>query len=262
MLAALVGFSGTSPSVLPDKPTKDESALATRSLPGQSKNTTKGRVVDPDGKPVAGAIVTVARFRQAGIGPYGWEADRQQLDETVTDNEGRFTLKSGTFEAVKPDDPEEWRLVLAVARAPGFGPAWIVAGSPLLATINRSGCAHDDAPINGRIVDLEGRPVAGVTIKVDSLWEAKSTDAIDRWQKDVALTAAPGDRPRSHYFPIDSKLPGNEPAVSTSAVTDGNGRFRLAGLGRDRLAMLHLSGPSITFAPRAGGFFQNILRDT
>jgi len=250
MLAALIGVSGTNRSVLADRSKRDETAPANFAPTGSPQTRAEGRVVDPDGKPVVGATVTVARFRAGGIGPYGWDADRQEMDKTVSGNDGRFSLTYENLDvetAEKPESPDHWRSSLVVAQAPGFGPAWVAAGDSPISQDKPLSLARDDVPISGRIVDLEGRPVAGVEIKVDTLWDTQGADAIDRWRREVAQNVPRGDRPRSHYFPIHSKLPGNEPAISISAITDGDGRFRLAGLGRDRLAVLTLSGPSITF---------------
>ena len=127
-----------------------------------------------------------------------------------------------------------------VAWARGFGPGWPRTLASEVTEAEPIRLVPDDVPIIGRIVDLEGRPVAGVTVRVDTLWGAESPEAIDRWQQTVAQSPTAGERPRSHYFPIQSQLPGIEPAVSTTVTTDANGRFRMIGLGRDRLAVLDL----------------------
>src|SRR4029078_8655830 len=44
--------------------------------------------------------------------------------------------------------------------------------------------AVDDVPIEGRILDLEGKPVAGATIKVDYLNTPKGSD-LSEWLKAV-----------------------------------------------------------------------------
>ena len=104
----------------------------------------------------------------------------------------------------------------------------------------------DDVPITGRLVDLEGRPVAGASIRVDSLWTPEGPAAVDRWLKALESGPVDGERPRSHYFPISEKCPGIEaPVAAARATTDADGRFRLSGLGRDRMAILDITGPSI-----------------
>ena len=74
------------------KSATDERPVTTNTdtRPAAQRITVKGRVVDPDGKPISGATVAASRSRKGGIGPYGWDADRQELDRTVSDASGRF----------------------------------------------------------------------------------------------------------------------------------------------------------------------------
>ncbi len=64
------------------------------------RKTVKGRVVDPDGKPIAGAKVidseylsppTTTNVDDSRIGTGNWPWIRKALDRTVTDHDGRFT---------------------------------------------------------------------------------------------------------------------------------------------------------------------------
>ena len=209
-----------------------------------------GRVVDPDGAPVAGATITAARFRDAGVGPFGWERDRQELAHVRSGPDGRFAM---TFDGPDPGSsesrysPDHWRGYRIVASSGGFGPAWasvngMASGTPLELQL-----ARDDSPINGRLVDLEGRPIAGATIRIHKLWKAESAAAIDDWIERVSEPyPAEDDRPRSHYFPLaGAGLPNSSPALPGLVATDADGRFRVDGLGRDRLAILEIAGPSI-----------------
>ena len=51
----------------------------------------------------------------------------------------------------------------AIATAPGFGLGHLSKDQQIRLTVG-------DQPINGRLVDLEGRPVAGVKVTLDQLW--------------------------------------------------------------------------------------------
>jgi beta-lactamase regulating signal transducer with metallopeptidase domain len=222
-------------------------ASGTSSRAPVRKKSVQGRVVGPEGKPVAGATVTVARYRRASTDPYfsgsgtQWEPERQEMDRARSDAEGRFGL---TFEdreiglAEDRDSPDRWGAPLFVAWAPGFGPDWVegelTGDHPLQ-------LARDDVPINGRIIDLEGRPVAGAAVRVYRLEGPQNAEVFARWLKAVTAKAAGDDR----WFPAYNQLAGAELAVSGQAVTDADGRFRLNGLGTDRLATLEISGPSI-----------------
>ena len=55
--------------------------------------------------------------------------------------------------------------------------------------------ARGDAPISGRIVDLEGRPVAGATIRPEEILEPERDD-LSAWIG--AATSGPGTRTSSN----------------------------------------------------------------
>jgi beta-lactamase regulating signal transducer with metallopeptidase domain/protocatechuate 3,4-dioxygenase beta subunit len=257
VLVGSLGVGGGNRAVLGDEPKVEKpSATDQRSTPPTvdasappQKMTVRGRVVDPDGKPVAGATVTTSRSRRGGIGPYGWDADRQEIDRTVSGTAGRFTLaivETTPVSDEEPGSPDHWSLPGIVAWAPGFGPAWPKTLAKEVTEDKPIQLVPDDVPITGRLVDLEGRPISGASIRVDSLWVPESAEEIDRWRATVERDPATADRPLSHYFPIREKLAGTEPAIASSrSTTDAEGRFRLSGLGRDRLAILEITGATI-----------------
>jgi hypothetical protein len=165
----------------------------------------QGRVVDPDGKPIAGAEVVdweylsptastdLNAFR---VGTGNWPWIRNELDRTVTDREDRFTLsivRSVPDPAVDPGTRTRWDLPIVMARAPGFGPAWW-DGSTDLPDDHPLRLVRDDVPITGRIIDLEGRPVAGATIQVSRIVHPIDHTEFERWLEAMA-PAAPGPRP-------------------------------------------------------------------
>jgi RNA polymerase sigma factor (sigma-70 family) len=88
--------------------------------------------------------------------------------------------------------------------------------------------------IEGRIVDLEGRPVAGARVAVNRRWSARDGD-LGRWL----------DRARDDGLAhIEDGLSPSR-AVPATATTGPDGRFRLPGVGPDQVAELYLSGPTI-----------------
>ena len=50
----------------------------------------------------------------------------------------------------------------------------------------------DGPPIEGRIIDLEGRPVAGAQVKVDRLWFAREASCRDRLRAGPRIAASQG----------------------------------------------------------------------
>jgi RNA polymerase sigma factor (sigma-70 family) len=103
----------------------------------------RGRVVDPDGKPVAGAKVAFIADDKGAFVP-----------QLSSDHEGQFTLR-----IPRPRTVINPRHVLVVA--PGFGMDW-ESEHQTDATFH----LVPDLPIVGRVVNLEGKPVAGATVAV------------------------------------------------------------------------------------------------
>jgi RNA polymerase sigma factor (sigma-70 family) len=174
-----------------------------------------GRVLGPDGEPAAGA--SVAWWPRTGDAP---------LARTVTDREGRYRLSP-------PGRTQPPGTV--VATADGFGPDWAEAppaGRDLILRLNR-----DDVPINGRILTLEGRPVAGATVRVLSL-EKPEHGGLEGWIE---------GRKRNHPIATTSLRPARFGGTA-SVKTDDKGRFRLTGLGRERVVSLWVSGPGVSQA--------------
>ena len=101
--------------------------------------------------------------------------------------------------------------------------------------------SRDDVPIRGRLLDPEGRPLAGASVRLTGLYVP--------WKRDLSAHLEKQKSPNAIFMPIDYDrsldTPGVLPGVATEAVTDADGRFRFKGLGRDRLARLSIRGPGI-----------------
>ena len=192
-----------------------------------------GRVLDPDGKPFAGAKVWLV-----GHGLAAGEPLRAQA-HSAADGTFRLSVARRAGQAVEYDPM--WFTYL-MATAEGYGAA--VSQSQELTP---SGdltlqLARDDVPIRGRILDLQGKPIAGVSVRVDRLG-VPATGDLAPWLD--ALQANPQDG-----YPIDARFLeelwfGAVPGPFPTAVTDAEGRFRLTGVGRERVVELTLQGPTI-----------------
>jgi RNA polymerase sigma factor (sigma-70 family) len=193
----------------------------------------RGRVVGPDGRPVAGATLRTAFVNpEDGPGP-----------EASSGPDGRFRMAiprpSRSTIMVGAGETFPW----LVASAPGFGPGWIPGALKAAAAGERTvRLVEDGPPIEGRIVALEGRPVVGARVTVDRIWYVKTgRDPYAETGDLAAWIAMVKDRGIRGSWDGLSHVPTRIAATAT----DSDGRFRLAGIGRGRVAELLVSGPAI-----------------
>ncbi len=194
-------------------------AAPPRAQPPADAAEVSGRVLDPDGKPLAGARLYLLEASRPAQTPPAARA--------TTDGEGRFRLALGDGGKV------------LFAAADGYGPAWTrdLAG-PGEVTLR---LARDDVPISGRILDLEGRPLAGVTLRVQEL-KAPARGKLDDWL-DALKVRKDGVNLELDFLSVlrAPELPRLFPTVTTGK----DGRFRLTGVGRDRVVELLVSEPTV-----------------
>jgi RNA polymerase sigma factor (sigma-70 family) len=176
------------------KPTPPEPAIVEK----DDKVFINGRVLGPDGKPFARAKVYLG---------YAAPVGGKHRVRAVSGRDGRFRFSYSRSE----DTNEEWitargnywRMFDVMAVAPGHGPTsvWIpdLKGALALRLVK-------ETAIRGRVLDLQGRPVPGASVRVLDY----------RW----AMLHSP-------------------------VTTDKDGRFVVTGVGRDGTAELHVSGPAI-----------------
>ncbi|MFO0807836.1 MAG: sigma-70 family RNA polymerase sigma factor [Gemmataceae bacterium] len=200
-------------------PERKSPAKEAPAAPAKPQGIVAGRVLDPNGQPVAGATLAFLGVDFAPI-PAG-----------RTDADGRFTVVV----------PPPWRgtPITLIARADGFGAD--IAGASVADPAKPVELRLvKDCPVRGRLIDTQGKPVAGVSVHV----------------ADVQFLAGPS---LDEYLVAWSKrefgVPPREPrnlfrfhharASPWAATTDADGRFALAGIGIDRPARLAFSGAGI-----------------
>jgi protocatechuate 3,4-dioxygenase beta subunit len=195
--------------------------------------TCGGRVLDPDGKPVAKAQVY---FSRNGLPqpPPGGEAVAPGV---TTDAEGRFRFPVARTDGRRAEGPSGFRATLT-AVAPGHGPAWAVATKPEMLKDVTLRLVRDDVPIRGRVRDLEGRPVRGVTVRVLRVRAAEGED-LRPW---LDLLRS---RKEGHALYRLTQLEPEATGLTQPVVTGADGRFRLSGVGRERVALLRFEGPTV-----------------
>jgi protocatechuate 3,4-dioxygenase beta subunit len=186
--------------------------------------TVAGQVLDPDGKPIAGAKLFICDNR--GLSP---------APQRFSDADGRFRF---TLDAVFAS------IRTLVATADGFGAEWFDV-RPTEPATGLSLRLPPDVPIRGKVVDLEGRPVAGATVQVVELSTSESgklDDFLKRWAEDKEKSVT---GPTFHLITAKSVWPrdGLRKLFATTTAADGN--FWLTGIGRDRSVMVGVRGPGI-----------------
>jgi protocatechuate 3,4-dioxygenase beta subunit len=183
-----------------------------------------GRVVGPDGGPVAGAPVAVlvhlyrrsllpdgTRFT-AGLG-----ATTEVWGLGKADADGRFRLTGPAYSPARPSVAAS-----LVGSAPGYGIA--------LVELDHAAPRQDveiklgrERVVRGRLIDLQGQPAPGATVRAVWPSPAFARDWFDR--------------------PLDELLP----FWPAPATTDDKGRFLLRGLGPEKVTLEARGG---RFAPQ------------
>jgi RNA polymerase sigma factor (sigma-70 family) len=190
--------------------------------------TFTGRVLGPDDEPFAGATLSV------------WcsAAKREVPRRRETTGRGgsfRITVRRADLEAQ----------AVLVATAEGYGPDWTeLRGSTPKDRNVTLRLVRDDVPINGRLLSLEGRGIAGVQVHVRRV--EKREDGGDL----AAFIATKRQWARGNYVngPAMKNVRAEALPGATSATTDADGRFRLTGFGRERVVHLTIYGKAVETA--------------
>ncbi|HEX4792478.1 MAG TPA: M56 family metallopeptidase [Humisphaera sp.] len=183
----------------------------------------RGRVLDPEGKPFAGARVVTA--------PNWWPIPGDHpavLSAASSGADGRFEIsfkksQVNLFSAGNGTPGDElWKKLNIAASAAGFGLAWRrfddvdAQGNVILQLV-------PDRAIEGRIVDLEAHPVSGMSVTARSM-------------SNRILAASENQfYPPADYLSLTSPLGVLE---MPPGVTDADGRFVIRGLGENRWVTL------------------------
>ena len=203
-----------------------------------------GSVVDPKGKPVADAKVSLVR----------WNARTRDNDKkplAVTGADGMFNV------SVARMDAEPWADVLVVADGYGFAmrPAMMLEEArTLLHELPEQQQNYvsgmwgkvgqnlklklDDVPLRGRILNPEGQIVRRAQVNVTEVW-GSSDGSLEEWEKAAKA-------PRADWYSVREKAPyrlasSREGVVKVIVADDGS--FTVHGIGRDRIVRLTLMAP-------------------
>jgi RNA polymerase sigma factor (sigma-70 family) len=184
-----------------------------------------GRVVGPDGRPVAGAKLYLTEAHH-------YPARPSPLTESAT------TGPDGQFRFTAPKAKYRGQDFVVTAAAANYGAGWVTVPASGKRDDLTIQLANDDTPITGQIVGLEGKPLPGVTFTVLQV-SAAAGDDLGPWLDAVK------DKTRKSFDLERLYLKRSTTALPAKATTDADGRFRLTGVGRFRLVRAYLEGPAI-----------------
>jgi RNA polymerase sigma factor (sigma-70 family) len=231
MTVVAVGVGARVATSEPDeRPKATSSHIPQPRVPADGEMVTlSGRVLRPDGGPAVGAKL-VSYHENAE--PGNLEHLYLPIVRGATDGEGRFRIdvpKTDLGYAFLGD------LLPIVATADGFGIDWATVKDPRQELTLR---LVPDQPLAGRVIDSEGRPVANATVEVMTL----QTSVDEKLDPYLAVVLKEGRDARSAlrkgvYRPGEMAL--------SPARTDAAGRFKISGVGRERLVVLDIASPGI-----------------
>ena len=130
-----------------------------------ARMTVTGRVLDPDGKPVEGAIVEVVsqlRTPWVGASEETFGSEHALLGQGRSDGDGRFRLDATRMASIRVIQ------IHAMAAAPGYGLGWARL-NPYADQPTADIRLLPEQPIRIRLVDVTGRPAHGVEVRLRNL---------------------------------------------------------------------------------------------
>ncbi len=188
-------------------------------VPGPGRMFVTGRVLDPAGKPAAGAAVDIiGRPRAPWVGARQYVDPRILIGHGGTDANGRFRIDSlrtsadGFFE------------VYALAAAPGFGLGWAMLNADAKQPAAEIRLRPEQV-IRGKLFDVQGQPVAGVELQVWSVGRPNVPQAKGGYDGVSMGNPPPPEGLRVWPRPVK---------------TDDQGRFAVTGIGRDVTVGFHV----------------------
>src|SRR5262249_48900906 len=193
--------------------------------------TIAGRVFDGQDKPVAGAELAV------------W-TDQTRKKEDISSRATSMGDGSFRLTVARAELDRNARLV---ATAAGHGPDWVVLPNTDQLGDLTLHLAADDLPIDGRVLSLEGRPLAGIAVWNVMVGKRAEGGGLGPWGGMWENRVHPA-KSSQHDHGADVPLIGMRPealGVPLSTTTDKDGAFRLTGFGRERMVSLDVRGPGI-----------------
>ncbi len=175
--------------------------------PAEGRMTVTGRVLDPDGRPVAGALVDlVARRRSPRVGTTDEGDDYALLAQGRTDADGRYRLDAPRTNSTRVYQAH------ALAVAPGYGLGWAEL-NPDAERPSAEIALQPEQIARARLVQVSGAPAKGVEVHISGV-------------------ARPNNGDRNDGVYIGGNPPEGLRTWPKAVKTDDQGRIAVSGIGR------------------------------
>ncbi len=181
--------------------------------PADTRLSATGTVVNPEGKPVAGATVYLREWSFMRTAhnryPYQYQTGQDVLSKMTTDESGQFSFRNIKAPIVDEDWLRSSSPYEILVIAPGFAPTWQHLSAPLQKQPLRMQLTRP-AHITGVVQDASGKPMAGAILKLLDIGPLRRMFTVDQ----------PGE---DYLYLRDS-------AIVREVQTDTSGRFTLTDL--------------------------------
>ena len=230
----------------------------------EDENMITGRVLDAAGEPVANVEVVLSTIEVDDLNSFriGFPVIPERFRHTEVSR--AKTNAEGSFEfSNKHIEPYSDETILNVSTVAGkHGVAWKTTSLKMLADeLSKPGESLElqvakSETIQGRIIDPEGNPRAGVSVSIASIYRPHADANIEEWIADSKSKKQNADlkemiRHRERFgdqYPIEwghGPLRIGNPTMPKDAVTDAQGKFTISGVGKDQFAFLVVRGDEI-----------------
>ncbi|WP_010585136.1 M56 family metallopeptidase [Schlesneria paludicola] len=245
MLASLLGASAN------EKPSRDDAsnehaAAAPKANDAAETVMVTGTVLTPDGTPAVGATVRALHRVSPELRPLLPADFVPTLYETQTNTEGQFSISVSRDAVTDHRIPLNQRSqsgnsIQFAAALRGFGVAWKEL-SDLEANQDVTLNLVDNSPLRGQILDPAGRPLKGVQLSLNEVYDIPADTSLVTWWATAEYYELP-------FVKIHPRRPRSAPArllgMQAPVTSDANGCIELHGLGANRGVVLTLRGENI-----------------
>ena len=247
----LANLEGPNGAIAATSPTITSGETANGEI-GESK--VGGIVTDTSGNPVAEANVSLVYTK---IRRKWYTSTHEVVAQARTDTKGAFEISVPPSVVENLGDHKTFSGNLFVAAtSDGLIADWQKAYDDFYGWSKENiklRLEKDCLPIHGRLIDQNGNPVANATVTTLEISEPPADADLEKWHELAKHNPVqkpgemlPSDGNAIHHYPMDKfARTFGFPGLHQTTKTNGNGEFVFENVGKDRLALLEISGKGI-----------------